>query len=239
MERTSCHVLQDGLSKRRWSKLDSHPTVGVSGPLLCGACASPVHVHVCCWGVCGRGRGGGRPCAEERLSLEEGAGLEGATLGWDLPGSLNHIGAAMGRLSGAWRVEREAQAGDLSASPFFDLLASLERLLHTWGCGRRPREGASSWPGTGSFFLLHGLAGPCFPVRVTEGPGCAVKASCPVGLGPGHTAGALGPLTSLFLLWFCLHSSGSTLCFSVLFFLPQSTGFFCLPPSSFLTVRCA
>lgn len=162
------HVLRDGLSWQgcwRWSKLDSHPAVGASGPLRCGARASPVHVPVCCWGVCG---GGGQPCAEERLSLEEGAGLKGATLGWDLPGSLNHIGAAMGRLPGAWRVEREAQAGDLSASPPFDLLASLERLLHTWGCGRRPREGPSSWPGTGSFFLLHGLAGPCFPVHVTE-----------------------------------------------------------------------
>lgn len=131
----------------RWSKLDSHPTVGVSAPCsvvcVCHLCTTVM--YVCIVG----GGGGGQPYADESLSLAEGAGLEGATLGWVLPGSLNHIGAAMGRLPGAWRTEREAQPGDLSASLPFDLCASLERLPPPHlGLQQEAWRGASHWPGT-------------------------------------------------------------------------------------------
>lgn len=84
---------------------------------------------------------GGQTCEDESQSLAVGAGLEGATLRRDLLRSLNHIRAAVGRLPGAWRVEREAQAGDLSASPPFYLLPWRDSLLHTWGCSGRPGEG--------------------------------------------------------------------------------------------------
>lgn len=55
----------------------------------------------------------------------------------------------MGRLPGAWRTEREAQPGDLSASLPFDLCASLERLPPPHlGLQQEAWRGASHWPGT-------------------------------------------------------------------------------------------
>lgn len=90
-------------------------------------CASPVYdclcPRVCCWG----GRGHPDLCGQKP---EAGGGGGFREPGWDGTswGSLNHIRAAMGRLPGAWRAEREAHASDLSAPPPFDLLASLERL---------------------------------------------------------------------------------------------------------------
>ena len=75
--------------------------------------ASPVYdrlcPRVCCWVE--RGRSDLCGCKPE-----PGGGGGFREPGWDGTswGSLNHIGAAMGRLPGAWRAEREAHASDLS-----------------------------------------------------------------------------------------------------------------------------
>ena len=132
--------------------------------------ASPVYdrlcPRVCCWVE--RGRSDLCGCKPE-----PGGGGSFREPGWDGTswGSLNHIGAAMGRLPGAWRAEREAHASDLSAPPPFDLLASLERLPppHLGAVAGGLARGASSWPGAVGFAnagmrrkllsLLRGLAG--------------------------------------------------------------------------------
>lgn len=127
--------------------------------------------------VCILGVGDGRQLWEdENLSLAEGAGLERATLGWDLPESLNHIGAAMGRLPGAWRTEREAQAVIYRLLLLLiSLLPWRDSLLHTWAAaGGLARGSPLAWD-PGSFFLWLGLAGPYFPDHVTEWPGSAMS----------------------------------------------------------------
>lgn len=134
----------------------------------------------------------------------------------------------MGRLPGAWRAEREAQAGHLSASSPFDLLASLERLpppprgAVAGGLAR----GASSWPRAAGFgnvgtrrkllSLLHGLAGlfpgPCLTGLV---PACQR-------FGAGSSCEPPAPASASITLD---HFS----CFSVLF-MPRPTGSFLLSP---------
>lgn len=150
------------------------------------------------------------------------AGVWQRGLGWDLPGSLKHVGAAVGRLPGAWRVEREAQAGDLSASPSFDLLLPWrDALLHTWAAAGGQARGLSCMALLAPVSLSTSLSGSALMCHT-----CG-RACCPAGPGPGHAAGLWAHTCLLSLV--LPHSSGSTLWF----FSPLSASvpsFFLLPP---------
>lgn len=100
------------------------------------------------------GKGSSDLCGRKPES-GRGAGpwLEGAALGWDLPGVLEPHRSCCGKAS--WCVERgrEARAGDLAAASPFDLLASLERLPppHLGAAAGGLARGASGWPGAAGF----------------------------------------------------------------------------------------
>lgn len=191
--------------------------------------AGPLHVIVRARVRSQGGKGGSAPCGRKPES-GRGAGprLEGATLGQDLPRVLEPHRGCYGKAP--WCVERgrEAHAGDLAASPPFDLLASLERLPppHPGAAEGGLARAASGWAGQQGWVTLGcrkkllsphvDLPAPASLSRSLHGPAplCHKRGegfvSCRAGSGT-HRWGSGPTLTPC--PWFCLHSSGSTLPF--------------------------